>query len=239
MADNDVAAFYDDYVDLQNDSGINDRVYGLYKKMLEHGLKSQSNVLELGCGIGTLTYLIAKKVKKGTIESVDISPKSIAFAKGKLKQQNIHFNTHDAVHYMPKMKNYDFITLFDLIEHIPIIEHHILFESIAKVCHEQTLVLINIPSPESIIYDRQYKPETLQIIDQEIYLSHLLPIVEKYQLTIVKFEQYNIWAKGDYNFIILKKQTPFTDEKLSATRSIVQKITNKMRYYFLKTRYQY
>jgi hypothetical protein len=44
MADNDVAAFYDDYVDLQNDSGINDWVYVLYKKMLEHGLKPQSNI---------------------------------------------------------------------------------------------------------------------------------------------------------------------------------------------------
>jgi trans-aconitate 2-methyltransferase len=83
MTENNVAAFYDDYVELQDDSGINDRVYGLYKKMLGQGLQSHSHVLELGCGIGTLTYLIAQKVKKGTIESVDISPKSIGFTRGR------------------------------------------------------------------------------------------------------------------------------------------------------------
>jgi trans-aconitate 2-methyltransferase len=239
MTENDVAAFYDDYVELQDDSGINDRVYGLYEKMLGHGLQSHSHVLELGCGIGTLTYLIAKKVKKGTIESVDISPKSIDLAKRKLKQQNINLHTHDVVHYIPKKSSYDFITLFDLIEHVPITEHDILFKNIAKICNENTLVLINIPSPESIVYDRQFKPETLQIIDQEIYLHHLLPLVEKYQLSIVKFDQYSIWAKGDYNFIVIKKQTVFTDEKLSTSRSIFQKIANKMCYYFLKMRYRY
>ena len=35
------SAFYDDLLSYQIESGINDRIYSLYKKLLKHGLKNK------------------------------------------------------------------------------------------------------------------------------------------------------------------------------------------------------
>jgi 16S rRNA A1518/A1519 N6-dimethyltransferase RsmA/KsgA/DIM1 with predicted DNA glycosylase/AP lyase activity len=66
----DTSQFYDGYVDYHARSGINDRIYSLYKHIIKLGLRSRDNVLEIGCGIGTLTFLLTKKIKKGRIEAL-------------------------------------------------------------------------------------------------------------------------------------------------------------------------
>src|SRR5258706_4633979 len=101
MKEKDIAGFYDEFIGQQKSSGINDRIYELYKRMSKFGLKPNSKVLELGCGIGTITYMLSRKIKTGFIESVDISPKSIEFAKQRLQKKNIIFNAADAVSYKP------------------------------------------------------------------------------------------------------------------------------------------
>ena len=54
------ANFYDEFLASQIRSGINDRIYHLYKKVLRLGLKTDENILEIGCGIGTLTFLLSR-----------------------------------------------------------------------------------------------------------------------------------------------------------------------------------
>ena len=91
MNNRDIEDFYNGFVRNQINSGINDRIFQLYKRMLSLGLNTSSNVLELGCGIGTLTFLLSKKVKKGIIEAVDLSSDSILHSKNKINRQNILF----------------------------------------------------------------------------------------------------------------------------------------------------
>ena len=69
--------FYDNFIAYQIESGNNDRIYSCYKRMKKHGIHNNSSVLEIGCGIGVLTYLLSRKIKNGTIESMDLSEKSI------------------------------------------------------------------------------------------------------------------------------------------------------------------
>ena len=86
---NQLIEYYDAYVSRQQESGINDRIYGLYKRLIKSGLNKNSNVLELGCGIGAMTYLLSRMVKIGIVEAVDISGESINFARQRIKQHNI------------------------------------------------------------------------------------------------------------------------------------------------------
>ncbi|MEJ0080478.1 MAG: class I SAM-dependent methyltransferase [Puia sp.] len=75
------AEFYDDFIGYQVKSGINDRIYLLYKRLCKSGINTNSNILEIGCGVGMMTYLISRKVRNGRIEATDISTQSIAYAK--------------------------------------------------------------------------------------------------------------------------------------------------------------
>ena len=99
-----VKKYYDDYITEQYKIGVNDRIFILYEKLISFGLSNESDVVELGCGIGAVTHLIRKTVSVGQIESVDISGESIEFAKGKIKNSNVQFYEADITEYSPKIK---------------------------------------------------------------------------------------------------------------------------------------
>ena len=234
-----VIEYYDNFIAEQLASGINDRIYHLYKRLLGLGLKSNSTILELGSGIGTMTFLLSKYVKEGKVEAVDLSPGSIEFSRQRIKSPNISFAAADIISYQPVTKNIDFITLFDIIEHIPIEKHNDLFHNIAANSNEHTKILINIPNPACIEYDLKNNPEALQIIDQPVQLSLLLKNLEANALTLIYFETYSIWLENDYQFFVIEKKKAFKEVKLSAKRNFFQKAVKKLERTYVKLRHRY
>jgi trans-aconitate 2-methyltransferase len=239
MDNKNVEEYYDDFIKYQVKAGINDRIHQLFNRLLHLGLNADSNILELGSGIGVLSFLLSKKVKSGKIEAVDLSSKSIEFSKHKIKNKNISFFTDDIIRYAPKNKKFDFITLFDIIEHIPIERHYDLFKNLASIANENTKILINIPNPEYIEYFRANNPGVLQIIDQPIPLNLILENAEKNGLQITYFETYNIWVENDYQFFIIKKKKKFTEKKLNERRSLFQKIKYRIKAKYIGLKYNY
>jgi trans-aconitate 2-methyltransferase len=231
--------FYDEYVDQQQDVGINERIYEMFRRMKEHGLNSNSKVLELGCGIGTLTYLISKVVKGGQIESVDISRGSVEFAKKRLMQKNLTLVAHDVVDYRPQMKQPDIITLFDVIEHIPMERHDELFRNLSSMVGENSVILINIPSPAAIQYDIENNPEALQVVDQPLPIDFIVNNIVKNNLNLVSFENHSIWSEHDYQFFVISKNKKWKQVTLSSKRSFFQKAKNKIRRTWVKIVHNY
>lgn len=237
MNENGVVGFYDNFVKYQKNSKVNDRIYALYKRTKKYGLYNYSNVLELGSGIGVMTYLLSKTVKKGSIETVELSPKSVEFSKQRNKKKNINFINSDIVNYQAKLKSIDIITLFDVIEHIPKERHFELFKSISNYMGQDTKLLINIPNPEYIEYDQKYNPEVLQIVDQPIHLDFLLNNLEKNNLSISYFEKYSIWIEDEYIFYLVEKKKEFKGNSIHDERSFVEKVFKKL--FRLKLKYFY
>lgn len=239
MDNQKIVDYYDPLLTTYLESGINDRIYHLYKRLLGLGLNPGSNVLELGSGIGTLTFLLSKFIKEGKIEAVDLSPKFIEFSKQRIKRPNITFVADDIVTYQPSARNFDFITLFDIIEHIPIEKHSDLFQNLAGFLNENTKVLINIPNPAYIEYDRTNNPEALQIIDQPVPLGLILENLEKNGMTLTRFETYSVWVENDYQFLVIEKKRVFEEVKLSSKRNTFQKIRKKLERTYIKLRYSF
>ena len=229
MKQNEISDFYDEYVQRQIKTGANERLISLYKRLLNGGLNADSRVLELGCGVGIFTKLLAKKVKNGIIEAVDLSEKSVAVAKNELKDRNnIHFDVADVVKYQPKNSDFDMITLMDVIEHIPLEHHAELFTNLAEIATEKTNILINIPNPQYIGYVRINHPESLQVIDQEVELFTLMQHLEKNGLELAYFEKYGIWEQDDYHFMVIRKKRNFELKHLSDQRNFSKKIFHKL-----------
>lgn len=239
MNTQEVSKFYDAFVPKQATSSLNERIFSLFKRIRKAGLKTDSIVLELGCGIGAFSFLLSGVVKKGTVEAVDISAESIAFAKSKIKKRNIAFKTSNILHYKPERSTYDFITLFDVIEHIPLNEHDILFKNISNYMHEHSKLLINIPNPRYAEYDRIHQPELLQIIDETVFLNELGNVLYRNNLYIHLFETYSIWAKDDYQYMVVYKNHAFNEIKLSAIRTFPQKIKERLKREFRKRFYKF
>lgn len=229
MKQKEIADFYDDYVQRQLKIGANERLISLYKRMLSFGLKENSKILELGSGVGVFTKLLSKKVSKGIIEAIDLSEKSILVLQKELKnKKNVLAKVGDVVKYKPQNSDFDFITLMDVIEHIPLDQHEELFENLAQISTEKTKIVINIPNPQYIAYSKIHHPENLQVIDQEIELLPLINHSEKHDLELIFFEKYGIWEEEDYHFMVLRKKRKFNLKHLSDQRSTSEKIANKI-----------
>ena len=232
-------SFYDTFISYQIESGINDRIYHVYRQVKKLGLRSDSSVLEIGCGIGSLTSLLVKKVKHGTYEALDASHKSIDFARKRLRNSKLVFTACDVMEYTPIHQPFDFILMIDVLEHIPKENYGLLFSKISGWMNDQSVLVINIPNPEYILFDQRNQPDVLQEIDQPVFVDELLPICKNTSLDLVHFETYSIWVKGDYQFLVFKKHSSFKEIQIAGTRTFFEKAINRLHREWKKYRHPY
>ena len=229
MKQEEISEFYDEYVQRQLKIGANERLISLYKRLVNLGLNENSRVLELGCGVGIFTKLLNKKISTGIIEAADLSEKSIAVANDLVKnKKNVSCFVADVVHYQPQHSDFDFITLMDVIEHIPLEHHGELFKNLSRIATPKTLITINIPNPRYIDYARIHHPESLQVIDQAVELFPLMQHLENHDLELISFEKYGIWEEEDYHFMVIRKKRNFELKHLSDKRNVTEKIAKKV-----------
>jgi len=210
MENKDIANFYDEYTIRQKKTGVNGRHRTILKRLKRFGLEPGHRVLEIGCGIGTVTGLLADYLSGGRVVGVDISPKSIELAKENLKQKsNAEFFVSDMSSFSYSLK-FDVVLLPDVLEHIPVEQHKNLFKVIRENIHENSFVAINLPNPYYLDWARVHQPELLQIIDQSIYTVDLLPNVYANDLYLYHLECYNLFTNdSNYQWIVLKPNRPY------------------------------
>lgn len=231
------SGFYDNFISYQIHSGINDRIYSLYKRIRKFGI-SNKKILEIGCGIGALTYLLSKKIKGGKVEAFDPSEKSIEYAQKYIPNQNIILKSSDVLSFTPQFAPYDFILIFDVLEHIPEANHFEVFKQFKLWMNNESVLLINLPNPSYIIYDQKNQPEELQQLDQPILLENLLSIFTKLGLELKYFETYSVWVKEDYQFLIVQNKKEFIEQQLSSERTFFQKAVIRIKRDWRKLKYR-
>lgn len=202
-----VKEFYDTkFKDYQKDTGINIRHRTIFKNLIENGLTSTSNVLEIGCGIGSVSGLILKHITSGKLVALDISPESIKMAQTIYSgYSNAEFLVNDMTNFTHSLK-FDVIVFPDVLEHIPVEQHAFIFETISKLSNPNAVVLINIPEPNHLNWLREAHPEKIQIIDQALSLRDLLNHSYPFGFELHSVTPYALhYNVNDYVSIVLKK----------------------------------
>ncbi len=207
----EVEDFYDSYVANQKNIGVSIRHRQIFKNLKSIGLKNNSNVLEIGCGIGTVSSLIVSAIPNGYFLGCDISPKSIELAGKFNPQKNAKFLVTDMSDFQSDQK-FDFVVFPDVLEHIPAEQHSNLFKNIAAACKPKAKVLINIPEPNSLNWTRKHTPEKLQIIDQSLSMQDLLNNSYPHGFHVQSIEPYSIHTNvPNYLKIILERNPEVLD----------------------------
>ena len=231
----EIKNWYNIFSETQVAAGTNLRHYTIFSKLLDSGLKKHHAVLEIGCGIGTLTKLIHSYLKKGELVATDISDESIEIARKRIsKSHKINFQVTDMKNFSHPTK-FDFVVLPDVLEHIPIEQHSALFDTISKQMHEKSIVLINIPHPKALNFSRSHIPEKLQIIDQSIGADEMIINTYAANLELIDYISYSLFYKETDSVLIrFKKKSEMTLTKLSKPVIMKRKLIKRIRYYLAK-----
>ena len=209
----DVANYYDDlWAKLEKESltGINSRHRMILNKLKKAGLKGNSTLLEIGCGIGILSSFIAKNISTGKITAVDISPSSVEFARKKYSSvKNLEFLVSDMTNFSYNGK-FDFILFPDVLEHIPTEAHDNIFKTIKNFVHDDSKVLINLPNPRAAKWFNKNHPELMQIIDLEVETDFILNTIYPYGFFLETKETYSLYIdEPEYEWFVFKVNTDY------------------------------
>lgn len=186
---------------------------------------SFKNALEIGCGIGIISEFIADNVPEVT--GIDISEENIKFAKATVKKVN--FQCSDFLEFSTKVE-YDLITLFDVLEHIPKEIHQSVFRRINELSNSDTIIIITIPDPYHLSHVRKNNPEKLQIVDESIYFGEMISLFTENNLEVLKYEKYGIDYDNQYNFYLIgyRKEQYILGKPFFSNQNIIIKIYNKI-----------
>ncbi|WP_339877131.1 class I SAM-dependent methyltransferase [uncultured Algoriphagus sp.] len=205
-----VVSFYDQFAEKQAKTGINSRHLNILDKVKAAGLRSNHSVLEVGCGIGTVSHLLANQVKNGNVLAVDISPESIQKAEVLWKDQsNLQFEVSDMSDFDKGGRTFDFFVFPDVLEHIPVDQHPRLFNNIQKHAHQDSVIFIHIPAPRYLQWMIENEPEKLQVIDQPLDSGDLIKSITSNGFYLEKMETYSIFfEEKDYQYFVFRAAKP-------------------------------
>jgi hypothetical protein len=174
---------------------------------------------------------MASVVTEGKIVSSDFSRASVDLARQRLAgRDQVVFVTSDLLDFSYPGVEFDFVTLFDVLEHIPAEVHDKVFASLAAHMGPRTRLFINIPSPEQLEYLIQNEPGTLQIVDQPLPADRLLGHAYANGLTLRYFETYSIWYEGDYQMMLFGRKQPFSNIRIDRREGLLSRLRRKLKW---------
>ena len=120
-------------------------------------MKPNSNVLEIGCGIGTVSHLILKYITEGSFVGLDISSESIEMAK---KRNAFHkkaeFLVNDMSNFTHKTK-FDFVVFPDVLEHIPSWDREKFVSELKRVAKKRVILSFPLGTKAHIRAEKELK----------------------------------------------------------------------------------
>lgn len=243
-----VKQFYDSFTDtrmLQYKLEGNLRIERAVELITSY-LTPDSNILDIGCGIGIVPEQLALKLAGGKILACDLGENNINYARKTVNSSKIEFLNVNVVENFEVIRNrlskkINLVTMVDVIEHLPPDSYDDLFNNISQITGDRAKFILTYPSPEYQVYLQQHQPEELQIIDEIVELNCLLPLAIKYGFDLEYFTYLDIWKKNQYIHCVFSKQRPCQD---MPEPGLVDKIKLKLKAYktkiilpFLKAKY--
>jgi trans-aconitate 2-methyltransferase len=207
-----VASYYDKLWSEYDQTGAskpNARHYKIIKNLKSAGFKSGMKVLEIGCGVGSLSGMIIKALHgTGKFVGVDISSQTIELLKHRYKAANTDFRVTDMIDFSYPEK-FDFIVFPDVLEHIPISSHDGIFKNLPQLCHPDTIIVINNPEPLMLEYVNLHRTDLLQIIDQPLHVDHICKLCYTNGFMIESITPYQLDRdQAEYQHIVIKMKSP-------------------------------
>jgi len=134
---------------------IRDDHLNRYRAAMEF-IASDGFILDLGCGIGYGTYMMAEKAADGKAIGLDISEEAIAYAKRHYARPNVEYRVDDCMTTDFGDRRFDLIACFEVLEHLPDPER--LMALAARWLKPNGCLICSTPNQEVVPFDGKQFP---------------------------------------------------------------------------------
>lgn len=219
---NEIKQFYDEatYRKLHGFIYSNPRVEYAWR-----GLKTvfdfitPKSVLELGSGIGEISFRLASEYPAAVFYGFDISEQSVKIASNLFVLPNLSYVRADDINdaQFESVNKFDVIFLMDVYEHISIDSRERLHHFIKNNISHNGFVFLSCPTPQHLDYLRINIPTEIQPVDENISFKELMDLSYQTDLKLIKYNEVSVWNAGDYFHAIFSnhlKMQRFSDFKI-------------------------
>ena len=170
------------------------------QNFLAHALTMSptDQILDVGCGIGTLARLLAPSLITGQVEGVDLDSSLIEYGRQTLQGLNIHLNQGDARRLAFPADCFDFVVSMGLFEFIKLGDREqVLAEMLRVLKRAGKLVMVHLDVQNYSMHPRerwfgQFWRDLLQGMElwgADLDLSAVLPLCER-RMTLLRKATY-------------------------------------------------
>lgn len=236
----DIKHFYDEAT-IRKLHGLlhsNERVEYAWQSLIAvPTLNAAKRILEIGSGIGEISYRLASVNKKADVFGFDISDESVKIAGKLFVLPNLTYVRADSIVEAGFSNNtkFDIIFLMDVYEHIPLEERDDLHKFIKQNIAEDGFVFISCPTPQHLNYLRKNTPAEIQPIDENISLNELITFSNQTNVKLIFYKEVSVWRAGDYfhalfsNYLDMRLYSDYKSGYKSEPLGLKREILNKMK----------
>ncbi len=190
----EIAAYYESFwfetgaEHWRRDNGRHLRIRQEIARLL--GAARGLRVLDVGCGAGVLT---SELCRYGEVTGTDLSAPAVAFAS--VMEPRARF-VAGRFQEVDLGLNFDLITMFDVLEHVPLEERPQLFERLDALLGGRGWLVLTTPQPSYTRWLHEHRPDLLQIVDEPVSPLDVVSIAEEHGLELVEYLVYDVDAPG-------------------------------------------
>ena len=180
----------------------NDRVECAWATIEQWAGNDPSRILEVGCGIGDISWRMSRRWEKSLVTGLDVSCRSLQLADTLFGDSRIRFCEGPLV--KGRLSGpFDLIVLMDVYEHIRVEDRGALHEALKELRSESGRIVLAFPTPRHLAWLKIHQPDRIQPVDEDITVETVAQLARETGTEVLFYKEVGVWHEGDYAHAVL------------------------------------
>lgn len=188
----------------------NDRVECAWGTIEEWAGSGPKRILEVGCGIGDISWRMSRRWAGSEVVGLDVSPRSLQIARSLFASERLSFCEGPLVSGR-LAGQFDLIVLMDVYEHIPVEDRADLHKALKELQRENARIVLAFPTPRHLAWLKIHQPDRIQPVDEDITVQTMVTLAEETGTEVLCYKEVGVWHEGDYAHAVLGRQIGWRD----------------------------
>jgi SAM-dependent methyltransferase len=163
--------------------------------------RRDARVLDVGCGTGVMSSFMTRF---GSVTGIDYSEPAVRLAAQMVPRAMFRAGSLLDADFGPMA--FDVITLFDVLEHVPLGERASFARALGRVLSPTGLLIASAPHPHLTAWMRADRQDLMQVVDEAVELRDVIELLAPFDLTLTRYATYDIDRGGpQYQLMVFER----------------------------------